>query len=322
LLTPLSPSKTSLDSTAIFTGTHSIPSTPTPAAITPQVSISTNSPTPPHLLLPSTTPAPVMQDSWCVPWNTDSTTARVIEVIDGAHIKVLLNQKIQIVRYIGIQTHGEEFTSDAWYLSKNENEKYVNDKTVLLIMDKKDKDQENNLLRYVISDATFVNLALIENGYAIAESQPPNISCDNIFAFSEINAIHNKKGIWSPTATPTREVPTLTSTPLKSGDIIITFISYVGKGWKQPDEFVEIKNQSDQTISLENWTLRDIQDHIFYFPAYNMLPGQYCRIYTNYFSPTTCSFSFDKPSGIWSDDGECAYLYDGDGNHIHTFCYE
>jgi len=294
-----------------------IQDTPTSVAISPTIS-----PTNVYIDEPTSTLEAVIQDAWCVPWNSESTYAEVVEVIDGITIKVKINDTNHIVRYIGIAIPEEDLAINAGEQAKNKNTSLVFGKKVLLIKDRKDKDTEENLLRYVIVDAIFVNHTMIESGFALADSQPPNISCDTLFAYSEINAINRQLGLWLPERTATRDIPTKTPLPLSSGNVTITFISLEGKGWKQPDEFVEIKNQDNLSIQLNNWTLEDSDNHIYHFPPYTILPGQYCRIYTNMYDSSTCGFSLNKYSGIWSDDGECAYLYDSVGFLISALCIE
>jgi endonuclease YncB( thermonuclease family) len=294
-----------------------IQDTPTSYAISPTIS-----PTSVRIDESTSTQGAVIQDGWCVPWNSESTYAKVIEVIDGITIKVKIDDMNHIVRYIGIAIPEEDLAFNAGERSKNKNKSLVLGKKILLIRDKEDKDSEGNLLRYVIVDAIFVNHTMIESGFALVDSQPPNISCDTLFAYSEINAINRQIGLWLPESTATRTIPTKTPLSLSSGNVAITYISPEGKGWKQPDEFVEIKNQDDQIIQLKNWTLKDSDNHIYHFPPYTIIPGQYCRIYTNIYDPSTCGFSWNKYSGIWSDDGECAYLYDSFGSLISTLCNE
>lgn len=63
----------------------------------------------------------------------------------------------------------------------------------------------------------------------------------------------------------------------------ITAIHYRGdKGQKEPDEYVEFRNTGGQPIQLDGWILHDDgTQHIYIFSAFELQPGQTCRVYTN-----------------------------------------
>lgn len=120
---------------------------------------------------------------------------------------------------------------------------------------------------------------------------------------------------------PTPE-PTSTFGILTTSKMIIIKILYNGSGEKEPDEYVEIRNDDTQPIQLQHWTFRDKADHVFYFPEYVMQPGQVCRVYTDEIHPDTCGFSFGfNGSAIWNNDSDCAYLRDANKNPIAEYCY-
>ncbi len=59
----------------------------------------------------------------------------------------------------------------------------------------------------------------------------------------------------------------------------------------------------------------------FRFPAYVLQPGESCRVYTNEVHPETCGFSFGFSEPVWSNSGDCGYLYDPDGALMSEYCY-
>lgn len=131
----------------------------------------------------------------------------------------------------------------------------------------------------------------------------------------------------SSTSTPTENptpTPTATSTPPQppatSGDIRIEWILYDGAGSTETDEYVEIKNFDTNSIQVQNWTLRDIADHIYRFPEFIMEPNQVCRVYTNEIHPDFCGFSYGGPA-IWNNTGDTAYLRDSTGTAIDEYTY-
>jgi len=72
-------------------------------------------------------------------------------------------------------------------------------KKVLLVPENnfEDKDKYGSILRYVyLEDGTFINMKLIEDGYASANRQN-NISKKNDFIKAENKARDQKKGLWA-----------------------------------------------------------------------------------------------------------------------------
>ena len=128
----------------------------------------------------------------------------------------------------------------------------------------------------------------------------------------------------TPTVTPSQATPTPTSTipPPPIGNVVITYINYAGSGNSEPDEYVEILNNSFLSIQLENWTLRDEANHVFTFPRVLIQPDHVCRIYTNQIHPEWCGFNYGSTSPIWDNSGDCAYLRDSDFNLIDDYCYQ
>jgi len=131
----------------------------------------------------------------------------------------------------------------------------------------------------------------------------------------------------TPTATPTfTPTPTSTPTPTNTseargtpaltarGSVVITNGSYDG-------EYVEVRNDDTQAIQLKGWTLQDEAGNVFKFPDFVMQPQQVCRVYTNEDSPEWCGFSYGSDSDIWDDGSDCAYLRDGTGTLVDTYCY-
>lgn len=271
---------------------------------------------------PSPTTGPVQLDPWCIPINAKSTKAQVKAIIDGVTIEAIVNGRTETIRYIGIGLPDYSENVDIWNGAFQKNQELVEGKTIWLIKDQSEEEIEGMLQRYVLAGSIFVNRELVESGYTIADSTPPDTSCDGILEEAEKSALANHSGLWAFTPTPSRTFPTATFTPSRAGDVIIVKISPTGTAWQEPEEFVEILNDGDAPVQLEHWTLRDIENHTFVFPKFVLGPGQYCRIYTNQYQPDHCGLSYYSLSPIWENNKDCAYLQDGDGVLIDTFCYE
>jgi hypothetical protein len=207
--------------------------------------------------------------------------------------------------------------------AKEKNEALVEGKQVRLVQDRSDVDSSGKRPRYVLAGGVFVNLEMIRSGYAISVSAPPDLSCDTLFTETQQQAILAERGLWAPAATATRTlIPLPSATAATTGAMVITGVSKRGTLWQEPEEFVEFRNDTEDSIQLRGWTLRDRENHVFVFPSFVLGPGQYCRVYTNEYHPTSCGFSYYSPSPIWNNDGDCAYLKDPYGQLIDTFCYD
>ena len=127
----------------------------------------------------------------------------------------------------------------------------------------------------------------------------------------------------APTPEPTQPpAPTPTAPPVP-GAVVISYVFYDGQaGSTESDEYAEITNQGGSPVNLGGWHLNagdPGQD--FWFPAFELAPGQSCRVYTNEDHPETCGFSFDYGRAIWANIGECGYLFDQNGNEVSRYCY-
>jgi len=136
---------------------------------------------------------------------------------------------------------------------------------------------------------------------------------------------HNEEPTETPTPTtppPTpTQTPTATSPPATTGDVNIVDIFFDGSGAQEPDEYVEIENVDNKAIQLQNWTLRDLANHVFTFPSFVMQPGQVCRVYTNQNKPAWCGFNYGSGSAIWNNTGDCATLKNAGSQDIDEYCY-
>jgi len=123
---------------------------------------------------------------------------KVSRIIDGDTVELFGGIK---VRYIGIDTPEKDtdYTQYECYSKEasEENKKLLKDMRVKLVADEEGEDQYGRLLRYVyLSDGTFVNLELVENGFATVMSIPPNLKFKDEFETAEKEAIKEKKGMW------------------------------------------------------------------------------------------------------------------------------
>jgi len=136
-------------------------------------------------------------------------TAKVVRIVDGDTIVVSIKGKSFKLRYIGMDTPEDvDPNSPVEPMSREAaaaNQKLVAGKTVVLEKDVSETDRYGRLLRYVWlhqgSTWTLVNLELVRLGFASAESYPPNVRYDEVFAAAEGAAQVSFVGVWAPDAT-------------------------------------------------------------------------------------------------------------------------
>ena len=305
----------------------------------PEVEISTDDQIskdePTETLVPIPTPTfaalSMARDAQCVPLNAGSEKALVTQVIDGDTIQVDVNGRTSTVRYIGIAAPE---TGEA----VNRNRQLVEGKEVLLVRGVVGKDVEGNLLRYVLAEGIFVNQKLVEEGFAQASSMPPEVSCDGLFLSLQQTAQTEQRGMWAtggtvsstatlmPGVTPSATTlsnltPTSTTTIVE--DIEIVNVLYQGSGAGEPNEYVEIVNNSNAPIAIGGWSLYEDNDGVeFYFPAgFILQPGMRCKVYTNQTPADSCGLSFASSTEIWDNVSDCAGLYNAEEDFITEFCW-
>lgn len=138
----------------------------------------------------------------CVSPSNNTSQIKVTEVIDGDTVK-LSNGKL--LRYIGIDTpeirikEGKEFIYAPQFFSldaKKFNERLVEGKFVKIEFDVDKTDKYGRLLGYCYVDDIFVNARLIEEGFAVLYTRPPNVKYVDEFIKLQRQAREDKKGLW------------------------------------------------------------------------------------------------------------------------------
>ncbi len=105
------------------------------------------------------------------------------------------------VRYIGVdtpETHHPMRGVEPYGMEAAEaNRKLVDGKTVRLEFDVEQRDRYGRLLAYVyLEDGTFVNAWLVENGYAMVMTIPPNVKHQALFLKLQREAREAGRGLW------------------------------------------------------------------------------------------------------------------------------
>ncbi len=132
---------------------------------------------------------------------------KVIKVIDGDTVQVMVGDKKETVRMIGIDapeiTTTQKSTECFSERSKEKVEKLLTNKVVSLEADstQSNRDQYNRLLRYIfLEDGTNLNKLLIEQGFARQYTYRSSYKYKKEFVKAEQEAKLNKRGLWASDA--------------------------------------------------------------------------------------------------------------------------
>jgi micrococcal nuclease len=119
-------------------------------------------------------------------------TAVVERVIDG---DTILLENGERVRLIGIDApeKGEKCFEEA----KNRLQHLVFGRVVFLRKDVSERDKYGRLVRYVFADRVFVNLALVEEGLALAFEFEPDNGFAHAFKSAELRAFDGNGCLWA-----------------------------------------------------------------------------------------------------------------------------
>lgn len=123
---------------------------------------------------------------------------RVIKIYDGDTIGVLLGQKEERVRLIGIDA--PEVGQRPWGKRAKQYMKGILDDSdwkVRLEFDIELRDKYNRLLAYVwTEDGRMINLLMLENGFAMLFTVPPNLKYVESLKVAQKKARQKGIGIW------------------------------------------------------------------------------------------------------------------------------
>lgn len=137
---------------------------------------------------------------------TQKETSTIVKrVVDGDTIELTNGQK---VRYIGVNTPETHHPTKPVECYGKEAEAYnkqlVEGKQVRLEKDTSETDKYGRLLRYVYLIPTasteaeiFVNKRLVEEGYALVDTFPPDVKYQDVFLEAQRSAREQNKGLWS-----------------------------------------------------------------------------------------------------------------------------
>jgi micrococcal nuclease len=131
-----------------------------------------------------------------------SIEGTVVRVVDGDTIYVQLGDRVEKIRYIGVNSpeihhpiKGEEPGGRA---AAEVNRRLVQGHHVRLELDVRTRDRYGRLLAYVWAGDTMVNAELLRLGYAQVMTVPPNVRYQDLFMRLQREARDANRGLWRP----------------------------------------------------------------------------------------------------------------------------
>lgn len=127
-----------------------------------------------------------------------TSEAVVLDVIDGDTIRVRVDDREEVVRYIGYDAPEMGRRPQCFAIESTEaNRSLVAGETVTLIKDRSERDRNKRLLRHVqLADGTLVTELLTEEGNGFARRFAPDLAQQRALAAAQTRAIDSKAGLW------------------------------------------------------------------------------------------------------------------------------
>ena len=150
---------------------------------------------------------------------------QVVRVVDGDMIHVRIGDRIEKVRYIGVNApevhHPTAGAQPGGREATEANRRFVGGQTVRLELDVQERDRYGRLLAYVYVGNVMVNAELVAQGYAQVMTIPPNVQYQDLFLKLQREARLLQLGLWRgsgpPPPTPGTPTPPRAADPAPPG---------------------------------------------------------------------------------------------------------
>ncbi|MBP7832664.1 MAG: thermonuclease family protein [Candidatus Levybacteria bacterium] len=252
--------------------------------------------------------APDLQSVQGVATNEASASAlTVTRVTDGDTLELSSGEK---VRLIGMNTpeKNQPYFEDA----KKALEDMVLNKEIRVETDISETDMYGRVLGYVFVGDVFVNQKMVENGYAVVSTTPPDVKYVEAFVKAIDTAKKNCVGMWEGICSPT-----------ESSCIQISKINPIGS--LKNDEWIELVNTCSTSQNLANFLIKDNSASNFYkFDTASVSAKASVRIHSGCGINTQKNYYWKCPEQhnfIWNNDSDRAYLFDSAGKLISETGY-
>jgi len=129
-----------------------------------------------------------------------SIEGTVVRVVDGDTIYVQLGDRVEKIRYIGVNSpeihHPIKGEEPGGREAAEVNRRLVDGHHVRLELDVRARDRYGRLLAYVWVGNTMVNAELLRLGYAQVMTVPPNVRHQDLFIKLQREARDSHRGLW------------------------------------------------------------------------------------------------------------------------------
>lgn len=124
----------------------------------------------------------------------------VVRIVDGDTIRVRIADRIEKVRYIGVNTpevhHRAKGEQPGGREAAQLNGELVASKRVRLELDVQERDRYGRLLAYVWVGDLMINAEPVRRGYAQVMTVPPNVRYRDLFGRLQREARESGRGLW------------------------------------------------------------------------------------------------------------------------------
>lgn len=232
---------------------------------------------------------------------------RVTRVIDGDTVELSNGDK---VRLIGINT--PEKDQPFFRQAQEVLEKLVLEKEVRVETDVSKTDTYGRTLGYLYIGDSFVNQQMIESGYAVVSTVPPNVLHVDALIASADKAKKNCSGMWEGLCNPTT-----------SSCVQISEINKDGK--EKNDEWIELINTCGNSQSISGYLIKDSSaSNSYLFDTASISAKASLRLFSGCGVNTQRNYYWKCPEAhnfIWNNDTDRAYLFDNSGKLISEMGY-
>ena len=129
-----------------------------------------------------------------------SLEGTVVRIVDGDTIHVRIGDRIEKVRYIGVNTpevhHPTRGEEPGGREAASQNRALVAQQRVRLELDVRERDRYGRLLAYVWVGDLMINAELVRLGYAQVMTVPPNVRYQDLFLKLQRDAREAGRGLW------------------------------------------------------------------------------------------------------------------------------
>jgi micrococcal nuclease len=124
----------------------------------------------------------------------------VVRVVDGDTIQVRIGDRVESVRYIGVNTpeihHPTRGEEPGGRKASAVNRQLVAGKQVRLELDVQARDRYGRLLAYVWIGDVMINAEMVRLGFAQVMTIPPNVRHQALFVKLQRDARDARRGLW------------------------------------------------------------------------------------------------------------------------------